>query len=148
MMTWRARISADQGTVLGYAIAGVLLVVAVALVLADTSSLYMRRTALMMVADDAAIAAANAIDLDAIYTQGVGDAMTLDPFEAHALAQESVDAVQDARLREVRLDAVSVSGSEVEVVVSAAVPSPISGITGDRNMRIRVRAWASTQTRF
>lgn len=148
MMAWRARIAADDGTVLGYAIAGVLLVVAVTLVLTDTSSLYMRRTALMMVADDAAIAAANAIDVDALYTQGIGASLTLDPLEGRALAQASVDSVQDARLRDVRLDAVSVTGSEVEVVVSAAVPSPVSGITGARTLRIRARASASTPTRF
>lgn len=148
MNAWRARLQAEEGTVLAYAIAGVVLVVAVALALADTSSLFMRRAALMMVADDAAIAAANAIDVEAIYAQGVGAVLALDPVRARALARQSVEATQDARLRDVRLDAVTVSGSEVEVLVSAAVPSPISGITGDRQLRIRVRASASTPTRF
>lgn len=148
MRTFRNRLGADDGTVLGYAIAGLLLVVAVALVLADTSSLFMRRTALMMVADDAAIAAANAIDIEAIYTQGVGATMALDPVAARALAQASVASSQDARLPDVRLDALTVTGSSVEVVVSAAVPAPIGGTTGDRALRIRARASASTPTRF
>lgn len=148
MTGWRARLNSDHGTVLAFATAGVLLVVALVLVLADTSSLFMRRAALMMVADDAAIAAANAIDIDAIYTQGVGDVLALDPVRARALAQQSVEAAQDSRLSVVRLDAVEVSGDVVEVVVSAAVPSALGGITGERHVRIRVRAGASTPTRF
>lgn len=131
-----------------YALAGALLVLAVALVLADTSSLFMRRTALMMVADDAALAAAGAIDVRDIYANGVGDLLQLDPVLARARALAAVDGSTDARLRDVRLDSVSVTGGVAEVVVSAAVPAPLSGITGQRTMRIRVRASASTPTRY
>ena len=130
------------------ALAGVALVVAVTLVMSDVSSLFMRRTALMMVADDAALAGANAIDVGAIYANGVGATLPLDPVLAGELAQASVDAVVDARLRDVRLESVRIAGEGVEVVVSAAVPAPMSGVTGNRTMRIRVRASAATPTRF
>lgn len=147
-MTRSSRWAADNGTVLTFALAGVLLVVAVALVFADTSSLFMRRSALLMVADDAAVAAANAVDVQAIYLGGVGDTLQLDPQEAVRLAQASIDAVQDARLRDVQLDEVQVSGDSVSVLVSAAIPSPIGVITGNRDLRIRARATASMPTRF
>lgn len=144
----RRLVRSDQGTVMVYALGGVLLVLAVILVLADTSSLFMRQAALMMVADDAAIAAANATDIEALYSQGVGDALVLDPVLARELAAKSVADAQDARLEDVRLDAVTVSGDAVEVLVSAAVPSAIGGIVGNRKVRIRARASASTPTRF
>lgn len=130
------------------ALAGVALVVAVTLVMFDVSSLFMRRTALMMVADDAAVAAANAIDVEAIYAGGVGATLPLDLTLARSLAQQSVQAVDDARLREVRLDAVTAVGDGVAVLVSAAVPAPLAGIAGSRELRIQVRASAATPTRF
>lgn len=138
----------DDGTVLVYALAGALLVLAVILVLADTSSLFMRRSALMMVADNAAIAAANAIDVPSIYDTGVGGGLSLDPEQAAALAQAAVDAVDDARLADVRLDAVEVASGVVTVLVSAALPSPLSAISGDRGLRMRARASAGTLTRL
>ena len=144
----RLCVRADHGTVMVYALGGVLLVLSVILVLSDTSSLFMQRAALMMVADDAAIAAANAIDVGAIYAQGVGDVLILDPVLAQEFAAQSVSGAQDARLEDIHLDAVTVSGDSVEVLVSAAVPSAIGGIVGNRTVRIRARANASTPTRF
>lgn len=138
----------DDGSVLIHAIGGVLLVLTVTLVLADTSSLFMRRTALMMIADDAAIAAAGAIDVEAIYEGGVGTSLPLDPALARALAQQAVDASSDSRLSDVRLDEVEVTGDIATVLVSARVPAPLSGITGDRTVRLRVAASAGTPTRF
>lgn len=142
------RLRRDEGTVLVYALGGVLLVLSVVLVLADTSSLFMRRAALMTVADDAAIAAANAIDVNAIYANGVGDSLGLDPALARAYAQAAVDGTQDARLSDVRLDAITVYAGAVEVRLSAAVPSPIGDIVGNRRLRIRASATAMTPTRF
>ena len=138
----------EEGSVLVFALGGVLLVLLATLVLADTSSLYMRRSALLMVADNAAMAAATAVNVDAIYADGVGASLALDPTVAHALAQASVQQVDDARLRDVRLDAAVVEGDRVTVTVSAAVPSAFSGIPGGRNLRIRARASASTPTRL
>lgn len=143
----RRRLRGDRGTVLVFALGGMLLALAVALVLADTSSLLMRRTALMMVADEAAIAAASAVDVAAIYEQGVGDGLAIDPQLAVQRARASVASAQDDRLIDVRLDAVDVWDGVVEVRVSAAVPAPLGGVTGDRSMRIRARATASTPVR-
>lgn len=143
----RRRLRGDRGTVLVFALGGMLLALAVALVLADTSSLFMRRTALMMVADEAAIAAASAVDVAAIYEQGVGDGLAIDPQLAVQRARASVASAQDDRLIDVRLDAVDVWDGVVEVRVSAAVPAPLGGVTGDRSMRIRARATASVPVR-
>ncbi len=138
----------DDGTVMVLALAGALLVLAVVLVLTDTSSLFMRRAALLTVADSAAIAAANAIDVPSLYDTGINASLPLDPVQAQALAEVYVQGVEDARLSDVRLDSVVVSSDEVAVIVSAAVPSPLSGITGTRTMRIRARASASAPTRL
>ena len=144
----RRGLRGERGTVMVFALGGLLLALLVALVLADTSSLFMRRSALLMVADDAAIAAAGAVDLAAIYEQGVGDGLTVDPQLAWARADASVAAASDDRLVDIRLDGVLVANGEVEVRVSAAVPAPLGGITGDRMTRIRARATASTPTRW
>lgn len=138
----------DDGTVLVMAVGGVLLVLAVVLVLADASSLFMRRTALMTVADNAALAAANAIDVDAIYASGVGSQLQLDPAQARTFAQDAVASADDPRLQDVQLDSIDVAGSVATVVVSARVSAPLSDISGTRSLRLRARASASTPTRF
>ena len=138
----------DDGTVLITALGGVLVVLLVTLVLADTSNLFMRRAALLTVADNAALAAANAVDVAAIYNAGVGDALPLDPQAARALAQAAVDGVDDARLTDVRLEAVQVEAGAVEVTVSAAVPALISGLATDGSVRIRATAAAVMPTRL
>ena len=138
----------DDGSVLVYAIGGVLLVLAVTLVLADTSSLFMRRAALMAIADNAALAAASAIDVDAIYADGVGASLSLDPALATGLARNAVDASSDARLTDIRLDDIEVQGDVATVIVSARIPAPLSGITGSRTVRIRAAASASNPTRL
>jgi uncharacterized membrane protein len=137
----------DQGSVMVYALGGVLLVLAVVLVLADTSSLFMRRAALLAIADNAAIAAANAVDVPSIYETGVTERLRLDPVEAQSLAQSVVGATQDARLADVLLDSVEVVADAVTVTLSAAVPAPLSGITGTRTLRIRAQASAAMPTR-
>ncbi|MHB0928342.1 MAG: pilus assembly protein TadG-related protein [Candidatus Nanopelagicales bacterium] len=138
----------DEGTVLITALGGVLLVLLVTLVLADTSNLFMRRSALLTVADTAALAAANAVDLAAVYSGGVDDVLRLDPQAARNLAQAAVDGVDDARLTDVRLEAVDVNLTTVEVTVSAAVPALISGFVTDDSLRIRASAAAAMPTRL
>lgn len=146
---FRRRAGRDDGTVLVLALASVLLALAVTLALADTSSLFMRRTALMTVADNAAIAAATAVDVESIYADGVGGTLGIDPSGAHLLAADAVAAVDDARLDDVRLDSVDVRDGIVSVIVSARVPRALSGLTvGDRAVRIRAQASASAPTRW
>lgn len=144
-MRWWCR---EDGTVLTLALGGVLLVLVVVLTLADASSLFMRRMALGTVADNAAIAAANAVDVEALYERGIGSTLALDPLTAAQLARASIAQASDPQLADVRLDDVRVDGDGVTVVVSAAVPTPLGPITGDRDVRIRASASAILPTRL
>ena len=135
----------DGGTVLVLAIGGVLLVVTVVLALADASLLHVRRAALAAVADDAAIAASQGIDVAALYRDGVGATLPIDPVLADEYARRSVAGVDDPRLADLRVDAVAVAGDAVRVVVSAALPSAMAALFP--GARIRASAEAASLTR-
>lgn len=137
--------ASDRGTVLVLAIGAVLLVVAVVLALADVSLLHVRRAALAVVADEVAIAASQGIDITALYRDGVGAALPIDPALAADYAARSVAATDDPRLLDVRLDTVEVSGDIVRVVVSAALPGPMAGLFP--GARLRATAEAASLTR-
>lgn len=139
---------AERGTVLVQAVGGVLLVLATVLVLTDVAGLHLRRTALARIADDAALAGTHAVDLDALYEQGVGQWLPLDPLAASTMARASVVGTRDPLLDEVRVDDVSCDGRTVRVELSAAVPAPIGAVIGDRTWRIRAVAEAAAPTRW
>lgn len=129
----------DEGSVLLLAIGAVVVAALAALVIFDASSLYMRKTALLTHADNVAIAAAQAIDVDALY-QGE---FRLDPASAVRVAHSAVAGTIDARLRDIRLEQIDVAATEVQVTLSAAVPAPLSRIAGVRTVRIRASARAA-----
>ena len=138
----------DDGTVLIQAIGGVLLALVVTVTMFDLGSLFMSRTALMSVANDVALQASTAVDIDALYAAPIGTELALDANLASQRAVVATANVSDTRLHDIRLDDVAVSGDAVRVVVSAAVPNPLGPITGNRTMRLRAAAAASTPTRF
>ena len=129
----------EEGSVLLLALGAVVIATLAALVVFDASSLYMRKTALLTHADNVAIAAAQAIDVNALY-QGV---FQLDPALAARVARSATEGTIDARLRDIRLDQIDVAATEVRVTLSAAVPAPLSRIAGARSVRIRASAQAA-----
>ena len=138
----------DDGTVLVQAIAGVLLALVTAVTVFDVGNLFLTRTAVMSAAHDVALHAATAIDIDALYEQGIGDTLPLDPALAAIRAQQAVGFIEHPRVRDLRLDDVVVDGSEVRIVVSAHMPSPLRFGSDRRGLRIRAAAAAAVPTRW
>lgn len=138
----------DDGTVLVQAIAGVLLALVAAIALFDLGSLFIARTALMTVASDVALRAATAVDIDAIYANGVGEVLPLDPIVANERAVLTVMQITDPRLRDLRLDDVQVVGGDVRVVVSAVSPTPLYAPWRTASVRMRAAAAATVPTRL
>ena len=125
------RVRRDDGTVLVLALGGTLLVIATVLALADASALRMRRTLLVMVADDAALAAARAGG---------------DPVLAEERARQMVAMDDDPRLADVRVDAVAVGADGAHVTLSAALPPPIGALLTPAGVRLRAAAYARPPT--
>ena len=140
--------SRDEGSVLIQAIGGVLLAVVITITMFDVGNIAIRRTALMTVANDVALKAATAIDVNALYNGSIGAELPLDPIVAVDRANLAVMQLQDPQLPDLRLDDVVVQGSAVRVVVSARVPAPLGTITGNRTIRMRAAAEVATPTRF
>lgn len=138
----------DEGTVLVMAIGGVLLAVIVTVTLFDLGGVYFRWTALMNAANDVALQASTAIDVDALYRGSIGSQLVLDPLVARQRAALAVSGNRDPHLPDLRLDEVVVDGSSVRVVVSVSIPPPLGRISGNRSMRMRASAAAMTPTRF
>ena len=130
------------------AIAGVLLSLVVAIALFDLGSLFLARTALLTVANDAALQAATAVDIEAIYANGVGEVLPLDPIIANERAVLTVMQTTDPRLQDLRLDDVEVVGGDVRVVVSATSPAPLYAPWRNAVVRMRAAAAASVPTRL
>lgn len=138
----------DDGTVLVQAVGGLLLAALVSVAMLDLGTLHLTRTALSTIATDAALAASTAIDVDAIYEQGVGAALPLDPTLAANRALASVMFVSDSRLHDLRIDDVDVIGDAVRVQVSALVDAPLRGLAASDAVRLHAAATATVPTRF
>lgn len=138
----------DDGTVLVQAIGGVLLAAVVSVAMLDLGSLHLTRTALSVVATDAALAASTAIDVDALYEQGIGSTLPLDPLLASERAITSVRYASDPRLQDLRVDDVDVIGDAVRVDVSALVETPLHGFGAPQFVRLHATATATVPTRF
>ena len=138
----------DDGTVLVQAIGGLLLAALVSVAMLDLGSLHLTRTALSTIATDAALAASTAIDVDALYEQGIGASLPLDPVLAMDRAQASVMFISDPRLHDLRIDDVDVIDDAVHVQVSALVETPLRGFGTDEYVRLHAAATATVPTRF
>lgn len=148
MVTVRRPGDDEGGSVLILAIGGMLLVLFAILVLADASMLFLRRTALLSIAETSALRAATAIDVEALYNDPIGSDLTLDPTLAAALATEAVAENADPHLRDIRTESVRVTPPTVTVTLTAAADTPLSGLFPDGTRRITVAATARTPTRF
>ena len=136
----------DDGSVLIQAVGGAVLALIVTITMFDLGNIAIHRTALMTVANDVALQAATAIDVEALYRGSLGSELALDPSAAMERARIAVEQTSDAQLQDLRLDEVVVTGSAVRVIVSARVPAPLGRITGERTIRMRAAAAAMTPT--
>ena len=118
----------------------VVLVMTVAVVV-DASAAYLRRQALSSLADGAALAAANGLQGEHVYTSGLGERAVLDPGSARELVASYLADVGAGRNHPGLSHSVVTRGERVVVRVGAPLdlPIPVPGVVG----RTRVTATAA-----
>jgi len=116
--------------VLGYtAIAALLVLVGI-----DATAAYLARRALTAAADDAAVAAAGALNTSAVYSGGLqcGQPLPVDPAGAQAAARASIAEDTDLRhsFAQVGVPATRVAGPTATVDLAGRVQLPLAGFVG------------------
>lgn len=107
--------------IVGFFVVAVLLVV----VVVDASAAYLRRQQLDALADGAALAAADGIQGEQVYHQGLGDRAAIDPALARAYVEEHLASLGARRDYPGLVPDVRVHGDSVEVVVRAPLDLPL-----------------------
>jgi threonine dehydrogenase-like Zn-dependent dehydrogenase len=143
LATQRKR-SGDEGSAI-VLILGLIVVCLLALaVVVDVSTVYLARRSLQAQADAAALAGAQAIDLDHYYANGASDQLRLDPPAVRTAVERHVR--RDAG--DARLTAVSVRGDVVYVGMTDRVRPPFSGwLTAQGAYDLQVEAGATLRYR-
>ena len=127
-MTQRTRGEGGQTAVL---IIGFTLVLVMMLaVVVDATAAYLQRQALSSLADGAALAAADGIAGEQVYTEGLDDRATIDPDTARALVGTHLAIVDAGRAYPGLTYAVDTGGDRVVVRVTAPLelPVPLPGV--------------------
>ncbi|QWC83939.1 hypothetical protein KLP28_09885 [Nocardioidaceae bacterium] len=137
----RGRAADERGQVTVLVVGFFLVVATLVAVVVDASAAYLQRQRLANLADGAALAAADAVDLDTLYAQGVGESLPL----SDAAAQQQVGAYLARAATDVEgLDwTVSATGDEVTVQVSGMLDLPL-GVPGVADS-VRVTATGAAQ---
>ena len=138
----RASRSADERGQVTVLVVGFFFVVATLVaVVVDASAAYLQRQRLANLADGAALAAADAVDLDALYADGVGQSVILSDAAARQQVTDYL-AVAGADVVGLRWT-VAATGDEVQVQVSGMLELPL-GVPGVAQ-EIRVTAAGAAQ---
>lgn len=134
-MTWthprRRRSESGQTAVL---IIGFVLVVAMTVVVVvDATAAYLRRQALSSLADGAALAAADGIAGEQVYTAGLGEQAVVNPEVARALVDAHLASVGAGRRYPGLVHAVEVDGERVVVRLATPLdlPLPLPGVAAE-----------------
>ncbi|MEY4136362.1 MAG: hypothetical protein RL205_490 [Actinomycetota bacterium] len=124
----------DTGSVMLLGIVLVAVCVLALAVVVDVSSLFIQRRNLAAIADAAALAGAQAIDLDQYYAHGASKATALDPATVARVVRAHVTAIAASDgMRGMRLVGVESDGESVSVHLSAPVQVPfLSSLVGER----------------
>ena len=122
----------DEGSVLLLAIGMVVVGVLAFTALVDASAAFLQRQRLMAVADAAALAGAQAIDLEQYYLQGASASTRLDPEAvARAVRRHVVESGSARDIDGLVIERASSDGTSVEVALRAPVRLPfLSGLFG------------------
>ena len=127
-----------------------LIVVAALLVtvVVDASTLFLQRRALSAAADGTALAAAQAVDGEAVYSGGTSGTVPLDPARVDDVAGEYVRLADlGARFDRFRVEQVSSDGRSVTVRLSARVVLPFANLVTGDDSGVEMQAEARAQTR-
>jgi hypothetical protein len=116
----RKLITTDHGSILVFGIGLSLAGLMIATVSINVASIWVTKNTLDGIADGAALAAAQAVDVDVIYREGVGNNLRLNESLARIRVKEYLK-VADAgsQIQNLSVSSVSVSGSAVTVTVQA-----------------------------
>lgn len=132
------RLAEDRGSVLILGIGWVVVCLLALAVMTDVTAAFLQRRHLMAIADAAALAGAQAIDLDAYYAEGARVGTRLSPAQVAAAARSHALAYGDVPWMSV--DSVVSDGVTVRVALSAPLQLPF--FDGIRDEVVRVAGTA------
>jgi len=115
-------------------IVGFVLVIAMTVVVVvDATAAYLRRQALSSLADGAALAAADGIAGEQVYTSGLGERAHVDPDVARALVESHLSSVGASRQYPGLVHTVEVDGERVVVRLGTTLdlPLPLPGVASE-----------------
>jgi hypothetical protein len=131
----------DRGSVLLLGIGMVMVCVLAIAVLADASAAFLQRQQLMAVADAAALAAAQAIDLPAYYEQGATPSTSLRPDAVPARVEAYLGRSRAASVIDgLRVERAWSDGRQVLVALSCPLHLPF--LPGLLSSTVNVESWA------
>jgi Flp pilus assembly protein TadG len=114
----------DRGSVLLLGVGWVAVCLMAVVVLVDASAAFLQRRQLVALADAAALAGAQAIDLDAYYADGASSATRLEPGLVPARVRAQLARAGAESIDGLALDAVTSDGWQVRVQLSAPLRLP------------------------
>jgi uncharacterized membrane protein len=129
--------------VLPLVIGAVVVVLMLVTVVTDVSVLWLQRRSLQATVDGAALAGAQAVDLDAVYAGGAHGDLLLDPRAARSAVRGYVRAVPTS-LRSLRVSSVVVTGTTVTVRATALASPPFLAFVTGRGVTVVAEASAVT----
>ena len=133
----------DRGSVLPLVIGAVVVVLTLVTVVTDVSVLWLQRRSLQATVDGAALAGAQAVDLDAVYAGGAHGDLLLDPRAARTAVRGYVRAVPTS-LRSLGVASVVVTGTTVTVRATALASPPFLAFLTGRGVTVVAEASAVT----
>jgi uncharacterized membrane protein len=136
----------DEGNVLLLGVGLVVMCLLAVTTLVDVSAAFLQRQQLMAVADAAAIAGAQAIDLPAYYAHGAGAATRLDPGAVQSAVESHVQR-SGARTAIPGLVLSRVWSDGQQVVVAMACPIVLPFLNGLFGGQVSVESWAQLDYR-
>lgn len=123
-MSGRRRDERGQTAALMLGFLGVVILLVVVVV--DASAAYLRRQSLSSLADGAALAAADGLQGEHVYTSGLGERATIDPSAAESLVAEHLESLGTSRDIPGLRWAVETRGERVVVRVAAPLDLPFA----------------------
>ena len=112
----------ERGSIMVLTLGFIVVCVIAVAVIVDISTVFLQRRALQAAVDSAALAGAQAIDLEDYYDRGAAEGVRIDPAAARSAVSRQIRSVS-----QVRLEAVRIEGGEVIVRASTLVTPPFSG---------------------
>ena len=132
----------DHGQTTVLIIGFVLVIAMTVVVVVDASAAYLRRQALTSLADGAALAAADGLQGEQVYTSGLGERARVDPETARALVDVYLSSVRAGEKYPGLSHSVETDGERVVVRVGAPLdlPLPLPGVAQSTPVRAAAAA--------